>query len=140
MRAAYISDDFYICLSNKDLDLLKEKTIIKGFLVGHEIIWYFFITVLDKEKENTRIMMSKKDRKFNLLLNKSDFENLFNNKETLFRTSSAKVYFYTQKHDLKSFNNKSLEINKLAFEAKSNQLFYKPYFDFRTNIFSTATE
>ena len=79
MKASYLSDDFYICFSNIDLDLLKKEKQITSFIIFNTLTWTFLIKLLknkDKEKVSS-ILFSEKFKKFKLILSKEDSNDLF---------------------------------------------------------------
>ncbi|MBP9765801.1 MAG: hypothetical protein KBD12_01020 [Candidatus Pacebacteria bacterium] len=116
MKASYLSDDFYICFSNIDLDLLKKEKQITSFIIFNTLTWTFLIKLLknkDKEKVSS-ILFSEKFKKFKLILSKEDSNDLFQKGKIFNRIGKENIYFYTEKYNFEEFNEKSLLINNLS--------------------------
>jgi hypothetical protein len=122
MRAAYISDDFYICFSKKSLNLLKQDTQLTIFMVYKNKIFTFLIKILKNKKniyEPTRLLISKKLKIFKLELEKKDFADIFEKGYFPERIGSTNVYIYTEYHNPLGYNEKSNQINNEAFILES---------------------
>lgn len=121
MRACYTSDDFYICFSIVDLEKLKEDRQISGFILFFDMVFGFLIKNLKNKKEASSILISKKFRKIKLVLDNSDFKDLIEKGIFRNRIAFTNVYIASQRHNLNTFNEKSLFINSLFFKIEKEK-------------------
>lgn len=120
MGAIYISEDFYICLSSKEMEILKKQKQTTSFIVleNMNIVIPFLIFI---KKEETNLLNFKKNRKMFLVLNRLDFDNLYLKGAFENRIQNQNVYFFIEKHDYGGFCEKSNTINNFSFMITSQK-------------------
>jgi hypothetical protein len=112
-----------ICLSSKDLEILKQQKQISGFILVYDNIWKFLLKTPKKKIDVSGLLFSKKFKKIELNLSREDIQHLLKRGLLQDRIGSTNVYFYSENHDPERFNEKCSCINILFFQSEEKGRF-----------------
>ncbi|MEN9338428.1 MAG: hypothetical protein RI945_153 [Candidatus Parcubacteria bacterium] len=118
MRSAYLSDDFYLCLSKNDLYLLKESKETKGYILYKDNLYKCVVKISEKRPVATDFIFDKKLCKF--ILGREDFLEILKYGNSMNRIGDANFYVASELHEKEEFFIRSDIINGLAFFAETS--------------------
>lgn len=102
MKAAFFTEDFYLCLSVKDLDLLKKSNKIFGHILYHKNIHECVVEISNTKVISTTFFKSK-ESSYKFLLTVENFQEILEYGNSTIRIDDANFYVISEKHNPEAY-------------------------------------
>ena len=113
MRSAFITDDFYLCLSKVDLEhLSSNRKETYGYILFHKDLFMCKVKVL--ENKSREIIFNLNDDSSNFILPKEVMKEITEYGTTMRRIGDSNFYVVSELHNPEEFSMHSSTINSFV--------------------------